>query len=54
MEIENKSCLILGIGGVSVHQIALALKNLGITYGTSGLTAGTSALTTGAIYLQYE
>jgi len=30
MEIENKSCLILGIGGVSVHQIALALKNLGI------------------------
>lgn len=30
MKIENKSCLILGIGGVSVHQIALALKNLGI------------------------
>lgn len=41
-------------GGTGATTAAEALKNLGITFGTSDLTAGESALETGKIYLCYE
>lgn len=41
-------------GGTGATTAAAALKNLGITFGTSDLTAGESALETGKIYLCYE
>ena len=30
MKFDYKSVLVLGIGGVSMHQLALALKDLGL------------------------
>lgn len=41
-------------GGTGATTSAAALKNLGITYGTTDLVAGSSELATGAIYLVYE
>ena len=41
-------------GGTGATTAAAALKNLGITAGTSDLIAGESALETGKIYLCYE
>lgn len=41
-------------GGTGATTAAAALRNLGITYGTSDLTAGTSELATGAVYFVYE
>ena len=41
-------------GGTGATTAAEALKNLGITFGTSDLIAGESALETGKIYLCYE
>ena len=29
MEIKNKTILFLGVGGVSMHQLALAFKSMG-------------------------
>ena len=51
---KSNSVIPVANGGTGTTTAANALKNLGITSGTTDLKSGTSTLASGAIYLVYE